>query len=165
MATVEIPEPAAARVRLLRGLALAGCVLSIVSASAVSAHGKGKKATSGAAREAQVKDTHDKAADAFENFCTEWMRKLAARERDNVTKIKWEPTTGGLQGTYVGYSTEHQCTLAEGSDIPVGKIAYHEVTYRRRGTTIPEAERNPPETIEVYEVTELFEYTKGKWDY
>jgi len=139
--------------------------LSIVSASAVSAHGKSKKAASEAAREAHVKDTHDKAADAFEGFCAEWMRTLAARERDNVSKIKWEPTAGGLQGTYVGYSTEHQCTLAEGSAIPVGKIAYHEVTYRRRGSTISEAERTPPETIEVYEVTELFEYTKGRWDY
>jgi len=106
------------------------------------------------------------AASAFPKFCEEWMQKLDARERANVSHIKWEQRADGVLGTYVGYSQEHTCELKEGSHkTPVGTITYREVRYEKRGNTIPEAEKSTPNPVEVTEVTEIFRYEKGKWIY
>jgi hypothetical protein len=105
-------------------------------------------------------------AGAFKGFCEEWMHKLEVREHDNVSHIKWEVTQDGVQGDYVGYTHEHTCLTKNGTQsVPVGKITYREIKYEKRGTTIAEAESNPPKAVEVTEVTEIFRYAKGKWVY
>lgn len=101
----------------------------------------------------------------FETFCQEWMQKLAAREHDNLSKIKWNSNSGGVEGEYVGYTQDHTCTVKGDDSAPVGKIAYQEVRYAKRGATIADAEKSPPQAMETTAVTELFRYEKGKWIY
>jgi hypothetical protein len=106
------------------------------------------------------------AASAFPKFCEEWMEKLDARERANVSHIKWEQRADGVLGTYVGYSREHTCELKEGThSTPVGTITYRELRYEKRGNTQAEAEHSVANPIETTEVTEIFRYDKGKWIY
>ena len=102
---------------------------------------------------------------AFTSFCEEWMGKLAAREQHNVTHIKWDAQPGAVKGEYVGYTHEHTCTVKNATQVPIGKIIYREIVYRKRGGTIPEAEKSPAEAIEATEVTEIFRYSGGKWVY
>jgi hypothetical protein len=104
-------------------------------------------------------------AKAFDVFCEEWMGKLAARERHNVTHIKWDARPEGVKGEYVGYTREHTCTLKAVTKVPVGKIIYREVRYEKRGDSIPEAEQSPAQPVETTEVTEIFRYSAGKWVY
>ncbi len=106
------------------------------------------------------------AKDSFPQFCEEWMQKLADRERRNRSLINWREERGEVWGTYVGYSTQHECIYKETQDsTPLGKITYLEVRYEKRGSTREEAERTPPRAIETTEVTEIFRYAKGKWQY
>ncbi|GBD26412.1 hypothetical protein HRbin30_01744 [bacterium HR30] len=106
------------------------------------------------------------AKDSFPQFCEEWMQKLAEREKRNRSLIDWREEQGEVRGTYVGYSNQHQCIYKETPDsTPLGKITYLEVRYEKRGSTREEAERNPPRALETTEVTEIFRYAKGKWQY
>jgi hypothetical protein len=115
---------------------------------------------------ADSQESAEKAASTWPDFCTEWMGKLAVRERDNIANIRWETGADGVKGVYVGYSKDHTCTLREGTEkVPVGKIGYLEVSYEKRGASIPEAQQSEPRPTVSYEVTEIFEYIKGKWDY
>lgn len=103
---------------------------------------------------------------AFPKFCEEWMEKLAAREKRNVTLIKWEGQADNVFGTYVGYSHQHTCTIKDDNgQVPVGKITYLEVRYEKRGNTREEAESNPAKPLETTEVTEIFRFSQGKWIY
>lgn len=111
------------------------------------------------------KPTPEQIAAAFQTFCQEWMQKLAVREHDNVANIKWITKPDGVQGEYVGYTQDHTCTVKNEDADPVGKIAYQEVRYEKRGTTIAEAENSPPHPVETTAVTELFRFEKGKWIY
>lgn len=105
-------------------------------------------------------------ASSFQAFCEEWMHKLAVRERDNLSNLKWEPVDGGVEASYVGYEQEHKCKLMEGTEAdPVAKVFYREMHYTKRGATQAEAEQSPPKTTEIIEVQEIFHYLKGKWDY
>jgi hypothetical protein len=104
-------------------------------------------------------------ATQFDAFCTEWMGKLAAREQHNVTHIKWDAKPNGVKGEYVGYTTEHTCTLKNASKVPIGKIIYREIVYQKSGGSVPEAEKSPAQPIETTEVTEIFRYAGGKWVY
>lgn len=102
----------------------------------------------------------------FEAFCKEWMGKLAARERDNVANIKWETQPAGVVGAYTGYSQDHTCLLKPGTgDVPIGKIVYIETRYEKSGTSQGEAQGSQPKAIEAIEVTEIFRYTSGKWEF
>lgn len=106
------------------------------------------------------------AASAFPKFCEEWMQKLEAREKRNVSLIKWEAQTSTVFGSYVGYSHQHSCVLKDNNGaVPVGKIIYLEVRYEKRGATQEEAERNPATALETTEVTEIFRFAKGAWIY
>ena len=106
------------------------------------------------------------AASAFPTFCEEWMGKLAARERDNVSHIKWDKLPEGVKGEYVGYLTQdHTCTTKDLSGVPVGKIIYREIRYEKRGDTMADAEKSAPRAIDATEVTEIFRYANGKWIY
>lgn len=102
----------------------------------------------------------------FPAFCEEWMGKLAAREKRNVSLIKWDENGSNVSGSYIGYSNQHSCIFKESDGpVPVGKITYLEVLYEKRGTTREEAERNPAQAVETTEVTEIFRYAKGQWVY
>jgi len=104
-------------------------------------------------------------ASQFESFCVEWMGKLAARQEDNIAHIKWDTKPDGVKGEYVGYTTEHTCTLKNETQVPIGKIIYREIVFQKSGGTIPEAEKSPAQAIETTEVTEIFRYASGKWVY
>jgi len=105
-------------------------------------------------------------ASSFQAFCEEWMHKLAVREHDNLSNLKWEPVDGGVEASYVGYEQDHKCKLMEGTEAdPVAKVFYREMHYTKRGATQAEAEQSQPKTTEIIEVQEIFHYLKGKWDY
>lgn len=121
---------------------------------------------SGAKKSVAKTQSPEEVAAAFATFCEEWMQRLAARERDNVQHIKWETTSDGAHGSYTGYSHEHTCTQSQGTEnVPVGRIKYRELLYEKRGPTLSAAESSAPQTVEVYEVTEIFRYGDGKWDF
>jgi hypothetical protein len=99
-------------------------------------------------------------------FCEEWMQKLQAREIRNVSLIKWEDGSDAILGTYVGYSSQHECILKNDTGpAPIGKITYLEVRYEKRGTTKEEAEHSRAHAVETTEVTEIFRFSKGAWIY
>ena len=104
-------------------------------------------------------------ASQFDSFCTEWMSKLAARQEHNIAHIKWDTKPDGVKGEYVGYTTEHTCTLKNETQVPIGKIVYREIDFQKSGGTIPEAEKSTAQAIETTEVTEIFRYASGKWVY
>jgi hypothetical protein len=114
---------------------------------------------------ASKKPTSEQIVAAFQTFCQEWMQKLAVREHDNIANIKWHTGPDGVQGEYVGYTQDHTCVVKNEDKDPVGKIAYQEVRYEKRGATIAEAEKNLPHPLETTAVTELFRYEGGKWIY
>jgi hypothetical protein len=124
---------------------------------------------SAAAKRAAAKTSHAEKttsanfAASFQTFCEEWMQKLHARERDNVSHIKWESTAEGARGTYVGYSQEHKCELKENTK--VGRVDYQEFTYEKRGSSVAEAQTSTPHPVEVYDATEIFHFENGKWSY
>lgn len=102
----------------------------------------------------------------WDAFCIEWMGKLAARERDNLANIKWEKQADGVVGAYTGYSQDHICTLKAGTgEVPIGKIVYVETRYEKSGPNPTEAKASTANAIEQVEVTEIFRYTKGKWEF
>jgi hypothetical protein len=102
---------------------------------------------------------------AFDVFCDEWMQKLVARENDNVAHINWNTSSDGVEGEYVGYTSDHTCVVKDGSAVPVGKITYLEVLYAKRGKTIEEARQSPAQAVETTGVTEIFRYDRTKWIY
>jgi hypothetical protein len=104
-------------------------------------------------------------ASQFDSFCLEWMGKLAARQEHNIAHIKWDAKPDGVKGEYVGYTTEHTCTLKNETQVPIGKIIYREIVFQKSGGTISEAEKSAPQAIETTEVTEIFRYAGGKWVY
>ena len=116
-------------------------------------------------RRAAQKASPEEIYKAFDVFCQEWMKKLAAREHDNIAHIKWDTRPDGVEGAYVAYNQEHTCVAKNGDSEPVGRIAYQEVLYAKRGKTIAEAQQSPAQPVETTAVTELFRYDKGKWIY
>jgi hypothetical protein len=104
---------------------------------------------------------------SFNEFCEVWMGKLVERERFNKKQIKYRPGAAGVEGEYVGYSTEHTCDLRppSSSGIAVGKVTYRELIYRKHGSSADAADASEPEIVEVTEITEIFRREKGKWIY
>jgi len=150
--------------------ALFAVLISISAGTPAAAEAKSPK--SAKARKAAVEEPEaggtpsETTIKSFEAFCEEWMAKLAAREVDNVTHIKWERVSDGVSGTYVGYSHEHSCNVTDGTGhVAVGHVEYKEVKFRKQGPTEADAERSTPQPVEVYDATELFSYSKGKWLY
>jgi hypothetical protein len=110
----------------------------------------------------------DEPAAKFEKFCSEWMHKLEVRERDNVKQIRWVKNGSGVEGEYVGYSSEHTCQLKQpngSKGATVGEIIYREIRYQKKGPSPDAAAAASPRAIEATEVTEIFRYGKGKWEY
>jgi hypothetical protein len=102
----------------------------------------------------------------FDVFCASWMQKLRDREAYNTGRISWQKDGGGVFGEYTGYSDEHTCVAHEdpGKE-PIGRITYRELRYRRQGTTPDEALAQPGTIVERFDVTEIFRYAKGRWQY
>ena len=136
-----------------RNSVAAVCLLMGVIAPVVLAESK-------SANSAQV-------SERFDVFCTEWMTKLAERESHNVKRVEWQQNGSGVEGEYVGYSLEHTCAVKpfSASDVPVGKVTYREMKYRKRGASPEVAAASEPEIVEITEVTEIFRYQKGRWIY
>jgi hypothetical protein len=110
--------------------------------------------------------TLDRAATSFGSFCVEWMQRLAKRNEHNIKGIKWKQDESGVRGAYVSYSPDHVCAMSEHSrSAPTGKITYQEVRYEKRGATIAEANRSVPRPIEIFEVTEIFTFRNGRWEF
>jgi hypothetical protein len=150
---------------LCRGLVLASCLLA-ASATAAETEKADEAPAADTADTAKPK-SDDPVAVAFEEFCTSWMGKLAAREVRNATLVEWRDNGSGVEGEYVGYSTEPTCDMkpTPPGGVPVGRINYRELKYRKRGGTKETAGASEPEIVEITEVTEIFRYAKGKWIY
>ena len=131
---------------------------------------KGKAAGGGAAKKAAratVKETiSGPEVRNFREFCDLWMQKLRDRETYNTAHIAWETRDGKVSGEYMSYGTDCTCIAREdpGKD-PIGKITYREVRYRREGATPTEALAAPGTIVEQSDVTEIFRFGKGRWQY
>jgi hypothetical protein len=121
----------------------------------------GSAATAAIKEVLQGEDVRD-----FRSFCDEWMGKLRTRDRDNVASIKWENRDGQVVGEHVGYGTERTCVAREapGKD-PIGKITYREIRYRREGKDPATALAATGTIVEQTDVTEIFRFAKGRWQY
>ena len=131
---------------------------------------KGKPAGGGAAKKAAPKTVKESISGPevrnFREFCDQWMQKLRDRETYNTANIAWETRDGKVSGEYVAYATDCTCIAREdpGKD-PIGKITYRETRYRREGATPTAALAAPGTIIEQTDVTEIFRFGKGRWQY
>jgi hypothetical protein len=166
-------------VMLILGVAALGAVPSAAEDPSSAASPAAKKAAPKKSAKAKVKagEPLSPAAAAaavlsgpevrnFQAFCDEWMQKLRDRETYNTAHIAWETHDGRVNGEYVGYGTERTCIAREeaGKD-PIGKITYRETRYRREGATTAEALAVPGTILEQTDVTEIFRFGKGHWQY
>lgn len=104
----------------------------------------------------------------FERFCDEWMGKLAARERDNQNHAKAQNAASGVVVEYTGYTkVPVSCTArTNAKGVPsVGILVYHELRYRKSGSSPEQARTSTPAEVERVEVTEVFRYDGSKWTY
>jgi len=104
----------------------------------------------------------------FPAFCDSWMRRLAAREEFNQRNIKWRERGSEVEGVYIGYSSDHTCTVktSKPTGVPVGRMVYHEYRYRKRGSAADTAAASKGEVVDKVEITEIFRYTAaGEWVY
>jgi len=102
----------------------------------------------------------------FHAFCAAWMAKLQERNVYNAAHIVWTKSGPGVVGDYIRYGSERTCTAREepGKD-PIGKITYREIKYRKEGPTESAAMEAADTILEQTEVTEIFRYAKGRWQY
>jgi hypothetical protein len=102
----------------------------------------------------------------FRTFCNTWMGKLKDRTTYNEAHIPWTKGGSGVVGEYVSYGTERTCIAREepGKD-PIGKITYREIKYRKEGATETAAMGSTGTIVEQTDVTEIFRYAKGRWQY
>lgn len=102
----------------------------------------------------------------FRSFCDTWMAKLRERNTFNTAHIAWTKGGPGVVGEYVSYGTDRTCIAREepGKD-PIGKITYREIKYRKEGATETAAMGAAGTIVEQTDVTEIFRYAKGRWQY
>ena len=102
----------------------------------------------------------------FREFCDSWMQKLRDRETYNLSHIAWQKRDGLVIGEHVAYGQSCTCVARHdpGKD-PIGKLTYREVRYRRQGATEAAALAAPGTILEQSDVTEIFRYGKGRWQY
>ena len=150
-------------------IAFAVCAFASLASAGAGETPAGKKAAAAKKEQAPVPPgEHSPEVQAgFKEFCELWMGKLVERERFNKKQIKWHPAAAGVEGEYIGYSSEHTCDLRPpgASGVPVGKVTYREHVYRKHGPSAEAAASNEPEIVEVTEITEIFRCEKGKWVY
>ena len=102
----------------------------------------------------------------FRTFCDTWMGKLKDRTAYNTAHIPWTKGGPGVVGEYISYGTDRTCIAREepGKD-PIGKITYREIKYRKEGPTETAAMGSAGTIVEQTDVTEIFRYAKGRWQY
>ena len=105
-------------------------------------------------------------AHAFDAFCDTWMQKLQDRAAFNLGRIEWKQVGRDFVGEHVDYGTDRHCvTRSDPGKEPIGKITYREVRYRRRGATPDAALAAPGTVVERFDVTEIFRFADGRWQY
>src|SRR5262245_58739687 len=107
------------------------------------------------------------AAQSFDSFCAEWMGKLAKRESDNVSKVKYSNEGGRVVGNYTGYdSAPVRCqSKAQPGKPGVGTLVYNELHYRKAGDSVESAKKSSPVVVERVEVMEIFRFDGSAWKY
>lgn len=102
----------------------------------------------------------------FRTFCDTWMQKLADRTSRNAATIVWTQSGTGVIGEYVGYGTDRTCVAKEEpGKVPIGKITYRETKYRKEGVSEAVAQNAAGTIVEQTDVTEIFRFAKGRWQY
>ena len=105
-------------------------------------------------------------AHAFDAFCDVWMQKLQDRASFNRGRIKWKNEGDAVVGEHVDYGKSRTCeTRSDPGKEPIGKIMYREVRYQRRGVTPDAALAAPGTVVERFDVTEIFRFADGRWQY
>lgn len=107
------------------------------------------------------------AGQSFDNFCAEWMGKLAQREQQNAAKAVYSPQGGRVVGTYTGYDkTPLKCQSRAKPGAPgVGTLVYNELHLRKQGDSVESAKKSSPEVVEKVEVMEIFRFDGAAWKY
>ncbi len=108
------------------------------------------------------------AGDDFARFCSEWMGKLAQRERDNLKSAEARSGSGGVVLEYTGYASQPiRCVarIPQPGKPGVGILVYMELRYRRSGTDAGQARSSEPAVLSQVEVTELFRFDGKRWLY
>jgi hypothetical protein len=148
-------------------LVAAGDVRVTAAADAKPAAPKATAKAPVPAQEALMEMVEGEDVREFRVFCDSWMQKLRERDTFNVANIKWAKSSDGVvSGEYVSYGTDRTCIAREepGKD-PIGKITYREILYRRQGATQAAAMAAVATIVEQTDVTEIFRYAKGHWQY
>ncbi len=102
----------------------------------------------------------------FRTFCDTWMKKLHDRNTYNDAHIAWTKGGPGVYGEYVNYGTDRTCVAREEpGKVPIGKITYREIKYRREGANEAAAQAATGTIVEQTDVTEIFRWAKGAWQY
>ncbi len=117
---------------------------------------------------AAVDVSEDAALASFDTFTIEWMKKLEETEQFQKTKAKVTESPEGFSAEYTGYLPPRYTHVkkTESSDTPyVGILTYYEETLRSSGKTKEEALQGPFLHVEQTQVSEIFRFTKGKWEY
>jgi hypothetical protein len=167
MMAVAITLWAAATALAAEGAAAAKAPAAKPSPANSGAAKPGKAAKAKASKKAPVKASIEgPEVRDFRGFCDSWMQKLHDRETYNTAHITWETRDGRIVGEYVAYGAESACSAREdaGKD-PIGKLTYREMRYRREGATQTDALAAPGTIIEQSDVTEIFRFGKGRWQY
>jgi hypothetical protein len=173
-----MPHAGAATFRILIALvAVTACVASATPlASAADAKPAAKKASPAKKKPAAQKPVTAKEAIKamvegedvrdFRTFCDTWMGKLKDRTTYNTAHIPWTKGGPGVVGEYISYGTDRTCIAREepGKD-PIGKITYREIKYRKEGPTETAAMGSAGTIVEQTDVTEIFRFGKGRWQY
>ncbi len=108
------------------------------------------------------------ANDDFTRFCSEWMGKLAQRERDNLKSAEARAGSSGVILEYTGYATQPiRCVarIPQPGKPGVGILVYLELRYRRSGSDVVQARTSQPAVLSQVEVTELFRFDGRRWIY
>lgn len=105
----------------------------------------------------------------FGRFCSEWMDKLAQRERHNIAKLRWEQRGPVLVARYTGYGREPIRCEPTSTVVPgrpsAGKLVYREILYQKAGETPASAQRSQPAVLQTTEVMEVFRFDGRRWTY
>jgi hypothetical protein len=105
----------------------------------------------------------------FDRFCSQWMDKLAVRERQNLARMRWVQRGSVMVGQYTGYARRPlhcQPTSAVTPGRPaVGKLVYEEIEYQKTGTDAAAAKIAEPAVLRTTEVMEVFRYDGRRWMY
>ncbi|MBI3301332.1 MAG: hypothetical protein HYZ72_04545 [Deltaproteobacteria bacterium] len=168
--------------RIPRALVLCSCLALLVFLVPRFAAAADQSATTGAATPPKTKTakakpatpasaalTEDAALATFDAFTIEWMKKLTQTEEFHRTQtVKVTESAEGFAAEYVGY-LPHRYIVVKKTSSPetpfVGILTYFEKTLRCVGKTREEALRGPFDQTATSQVSEIFRFTRGKWEY